>query len=76
MNEKYLAHLKNDLGDYHYLDCHLRCVGELAEKYIGEANAELGEQANWAGLLHDLGKYRDEFQAYMKSEGKIASSAE
>jgi CRISPR-associated endonuclease/helicase Cas3 len=73
---KYLAHLKNGLGDFHNLDDHLRSVGELAEKYISEANPELCEQANWAGLLHDLGKYRDEFQAYIKSEGKIASSNE
>ena len=76
MKEKYLAHLKNGLGDFHDLDKHLRCVGELAEKYIREANAELTEQAYWAGLLHDFGKYRDEFQAYMKSEGKIKSSNE
>ncbi len=73
---KYLAHLKNSLGDFHNLDDHLRCVGELAEKYICAANPEIGEQAKWAGLLHDLGKYRDEFQAYMKSEGLIESSKE
>jgi hypothetical protein len=41
---KYLAHLKNSLGDFHNLDDHLRCVGELAEKYIREANTELAEQ--------------------------------
>lgn len=74
--KKYLAHLKNNLGDYHYLDDHLRCVGDLAEQYICEANAELGELARWAGLLHDLGKYRDEFLAYIESEGKIKSSHE
>ena len=73
---KYFAHLKNDLGDYHYLYKHLKCVGELAEKFISEANSQLAEQAKWAGLLHDLGKYRDEFQEYMKSEGKIKSSNE
>ncbi len=73
---KYLAHLQNNLGDFHNLDDHLRCVGELAEKFISEANLELAEQARWAGLLHDLGKYRDEFQDYMKSEGKIESSKE
>ena len=76
MRKKYLSHLKNDSDKVHNLDDHLRCVGELAEKFICEANAELAEQARWAGLLHDLGKYRNEFQEYMKSEGKIKSSSE
>ena len=74
MRSQYLAHTENDLDKVHDLDDHLKCVGDLAEKFICEANAELGEQAKWAGLLHDLGKYRDEFQDYLV--GKRESSME
>ena len=66
MNKEYWAHTENDIQKIpHILKDHLRCVGELAEKFICEANAELCEQAKWAGFLHDLGKYRDEFQEYL-----------
>lgn len=76
MKDRFLAHLQNDKGDFHYLDEHLRSVGNLAETFLSKANPKLAEQAKWAGLLHDLGKYRNEFRAYIKSEGKIESSPE
>ena len=53
---KYLAHTENDLGEVHNLDDHLRCVGELAEQFICEANAELAEMARWAGLFARFGQ--------------------
>ncbi len=55
---------------------HLSDVAELAEKFIREANPQLAESSRWAGLLHDLGKYRQEFQDYLRSNGKIESSYE
>jgi CRISPR-associated endonuclease/helicase Cas3 len=74
MVKEFLAHNENKLGKPHYLHEHLSEVGKYAEKFICEANTGLGETARWAGFLHDLGKYRDEFQAYLTSGGLIKGS--
>ncbi|MEW6213526.1 MAG: CRISPR-associated helicase Cas3', partial [Acidobacteriota bacterium] len=62
------AHTKNSEGKPHLLSDHLRGVGNLARRFAEEANSQLAEAAEWAGLLHDLGKYRDEFQQYLRGE--------
>lgn len=64
----FLAHLHNAAGVPHLLHEHLRSVGALASQYAMQANPRLAEAARYAGLLHDLGKYRDEFQAYLRAE--------
>jgi CRISPR-associated endonuclease/helicase Cas3 len=61
----YLAHTENAIGHPHLLHEHLRSVGDLAARFAARANPQLAEAARWAGLLHDLGKYRDEFQQYL-----------
>ncbi len=64
----YWAHTENTEGKPHLLHEHLRSVGQLASQFAAEMNPQLCEAAQWAGLLHDLGKYRDEFQMYLRGE--------
>jgi CRISPR-associated endonuclease/helicase Cas3 len=64
----YLAHTENERGVAHQLKDHLRGVGELASEFAARMNTAMGDAGRWAGLLHDLGKYRDEFQAYLRAE--------
>ena len=63
---KFLAHTENATGVPHLLSEHLQCVGTLARQFAEAGNKQLGEVAEWAGLLHDLGKYRVEFQEYLR----------
>lgn len=64
----YLAHTENSAGLPHTLQDHLQAVGELARQFADCCNPSLAEPAYWAGLLHDFGKYRDEFQQYLRAE--------
>ncbi|MGQ9731496.1 MAG: CRISPR-associated helicase Cas3' [Candidatus Zipacnadales bacterium] len=59
----YLAHSPNKTGQPHVLRDDLRAVAELAGQFAAAWGGE--EVAKLAGLLHDLGKYRKEFQAYL-----------
>lgn len=65
MKNEYLAHTENNSGKVHILKEHLSEVGKLAERFSNNCNMKLAEAAKWAGMLHDLGKYRDEFQEYL-----------
>ncbi|MDD5463204.1 MAG: CRISPR-associated endonuclease Cas3'' [Methylococcales bacterium] len=64
----YYTHSGNEHNDWHLLREHLEAVGHLAEQFAEKNNIALKEAAYWSGLLHNLGKYRDEFQQYLKKE--------
>lgn len=64
----YLAHSKNKHGQAHLANEHLAEVARLSSKFAG--NAAWGSEASLAGLLHDLGKYADLFQARLRGEAK------
>jgi len=56
----YFAHSENRVGNRHPLCTHLIEVANLAKARA--AGASWAEEAELAGLLHDLGKYGDRFQ--------------
>lgn len=62
----FLAHSKNIAGDVHLLKDHLASVSALAKSHI--ADFPYADEAGLAGMLHDLGKYGDRFQARLRGE--------
>lgn len=57
-----IAHVKG--GQPHELDTHLREVGKLAGEFASRFGN--GDWAQLAGLWHDLGKYKSDFQEYLR----------
>lgn len=64
--------LPESSGKWQLLSEHLRQVSDKAANFAAPFGAD--DEARLAGLLHDLGKYRDEFQSYLR--GERTSSAE
>ena len=63
-----LAHTGGAGGRGHDRVDHLRDVAARARRFAEEAkphDSDFGALAEWAGWLHDLGKYREEFQQYL-----------
>ena len=72
--DRFFAHRPRNKNDFNYsqwnpLIRHLKNVGELAQRY---AIKELAVIAQYTGQWHDLGKYREPFQRYLR--GEIPSS--
>lgn len=72
MNDKHenrvLAHVRQDsAGGWHehLLDEHLHGVARIAGNFAADFDSR--EWAYIAGIWHDLGKYREKFQQYIKS---------
>lgn len=66
MNTTYFAHSANTTGERHPLSQHLEGVAGLARRFADAA--PWADEARLAGLLHDLGKYADRFQARLRGE--------
>ncbi len=61
----YIAHQRNSDKAVQSLENHLIEVSRIAKSLA--AKIGLHEQGELIGLLHDFGKYSEEFQAYLKS---------
>jgi len=66
MNTVYYAHSENKAGIRHRLKEHLTGVSRLAGEFAGDC--PWSGESRLAGLLHDLGKYGDRFQARLRGE--------
>lgn len=62
----YFAHSANKVGHWHRLRTHLSAVSELAGEF--SSAMKWSNEAKLAGLLHDLGKFGDLFQARLRGE--------
>ncbi|MBI5619232.1 MAG: CRISPR-associated endonuclease Cas3'' [Gammaproteobacteria bacterium] len=60
------AHSGNALGEWHRLADHLASVSKHARKFL--AGHPAADEAALAGMLHDLGKYGDRFQARLQGK--------
>ena len=67
MNEipPFAAHHRASDGKWQTLESHLLGVADLASQFA--AKLQLSKQGELLGLMHDLGKYSDQFQYYLKS---------
>ncbi len=69
-SQEHFAHIRRKDGEKQTLLDHLSSVAEKSSKFASKIGLE--RHGYLIGLLHDLGKYSDEFQHYLKStEGLI-----
>jgi len=75
-DQEYYAHSLEGkpLENWHRLEDHLKAVAELARGFADDFGA--GEWAYLAGLWHDLGKYSEEFQNYLRKKNDINAHIE
>lgn len=67
----YFAHSENDNGEKHPLRKHLIDTAKLTESFA--CFEEFREIFKITGLLHDFGKYQQDFQRYLENGGRRGS---
>lgn len=60
----FIAHIRGSDGEYQFLKDHLKEVMKIAEEIGGKLG--ISHVSGLAGMLHDMGKYSDEFQLYLR----------
>lgn len=71
---EYLAHIRKADGERQYLHEHLESVADKSSKFASKIY--LKKHGELIGILHDLGKYSEEFQNYIKSAGDMINPDE
>ncbi|MDO9010530.1 MAG: CRISPR-associated helicase Cas3' [Gallionella sp.] len=66
MKSPFFAHSANRAAQWHSLAEHLECVSQRAKGF--GSTQSWADEAGLAGLLHDLGKYGDRFQARLQGK--------
>ena len=66
--EKFLAHIRDDNGEVQTINEHLKNTGSLAAQFAADPFRPLAE---YAGLIHDIGKYRDGFQNRIQGKSSL-----
>jgi CRISPR-associated endonuclease/helicase Cas3 len=65
ISKQYIAHIREKDGHIQPLIDHLRDVGNLAREFV--LKVDTPNAGNVLGLLHDFGKFSQNFQVYIKS---------
>lgn len=70
--EDYIAHSKNDAGKWHYIKEHLEETAYFMSQFTRNGNyLKIFAQT---AFMHDIGKYRPEFQRYITQGGRRGSA--
>lgn len=74
LKETYKAHTSDDGRPPQLLQDHLKQVAQMAAEFAKPIHGE--DMAYWCGLFHDLGKYSEQFQKYIRGtyKGKVDHS--
>ena len=74
LKDPYIAHLRKSDGQIQSVQAHLKETAVLAKVFAQKLNLESAGEL--LGLMHDFGKYSQNFQEYIKSVTGINPDAD